>query len=99
MAEASASAAGGSGGSMSGGFAGRVVVVTGGARGIGDAILGAFLEQAAIAVAFDLLDPPEPRPGTRYVSVDVADARAVNDAVAGVAATEGRIDVLVNNAG
>jgi NAD(P)-dependent dehydrogenase (short-subunit alcohol dehydrogenase family) len=83
----------------SGGFAGRVVVVTGGARGIGDAILGAFLEQGAHAVAFDLLEPPEPRAATRYVSIDVSEASAVKDAVEGVASTEGRIDVLVNNAG
>jgi NAD(P)-dependent dehydrogenase (short-subunit alcohol dehydrogenase family) len=94
LAEASAS-----GVPAGGAFAGRVVVVTGAARGIGDAIVRAFAEQGGQAVAFDLLEPPEPRPGTRYVSVDVSDARAVKDAVEGVAATEGRIDVLVNNAG
>jgi NAD(P)-dependent dehydrogenase (short-subunit alcohol dehydrogenase family) len=84
---------------MSRGFAGRVVIVTGGARGIGDAIVGAFVEQGGQAVAFDLLAPTEPRSGTRYVTVDVSDPGAVKDAVEGVAATEGRIDVLVNNAG
>ena len=80
-------------------FANRVVVVTGGARGIGDAIVRAFGEQGARAVVLDLLAPAEARSGTRYLSVDVSDPAAVKEAAADIGATEGRIDVLVNNAG
>src|SRR5437773_2668822 len=80
-------------------FANRVVVVTGGARGIGDAIVRAFGEQGARAVVLDLLPPAEARSGTRYLSVDVSDPAAVKEAAAEIGATEGRIDVLVNNAG
>ena len=94
MAQASASQA-----FESGPFANRVVVVTGGARGIGDAIVRAFGEQGARAVVLDLLPPAEARSGTRYLSVDVSDPAAVKEAAAEIGATEGRIDVLVNNAG
>ena len=37
--------------------------------------------------------------GARFVQLDVTDDRSVNDALATVAAAEGRLDVLVHNAG
>jgi NAD(P)-dependent dehydrogenase (short-subunit alcohol dehydrogenase family) len=80
-------------------FQDRVVVVTGGARGIGDAVIAAFLEQGAAAVSLDLGDPIEPRPRTRYMRCDITDRAAVEEAFAGIDADEGRVDVLVNNAG
>jgi NAD(P)-dependent dehydrogenase (short-subunit alcohol dehydrogenase family) len=76
-------------------FEGRVVVVTGGARGIGDATLAAFLEQGATAVSLDLGPPDEPRPGVTYLDADVRDEASVQPALA----TLDRVDVLVNNAG
>ncbi|MBX3028926.1 MAG: SDR family oxidoreductase [Chloroflexi bacterium] len=78
---------------------GRVVVVTGGARGIGDAIIETFLTDGARVVSFDLGDPEEARPGVRYLALDVADLDAVAAAFADVDATEGSVDILVNNAG
>ena len=41
----------------------------------------------------------EPLPNVHYLQVDVRDKQAVNDAVRQVIEKEGRIDVLVNNAG
>ena len=41
----------------------------------------------------------EPLPGVNYLQVDVRDKKAVTDAVKQVVGKEGRIDVLVNNAG
>jgi NAD(P)-dependent dehydrogenase (short-subunit alcohol dehydrogenase family) len=76
-------------------FAGRVVVVTGGARGIGDATLAAFLEQGATGVSLDVGPPDEARPGVVYLETDVRDDAAVGEALA----TLDRVDVLVNNAG
>jgi 3-oxoacyl-[acyl-carrier protein] reductase len=80
-------------------FEGRVVVVTGGARGIGDAIVRMMVAEGARAVVPDLVDPDEPAPGTRYVRCDITDRAAVEAAHAEIEATEGRLDVLVNNAG
>jgi NAD(P)-dependent dehydrogenase (short-subunit alcohol dehydrogenase family) len=80
-------------------FVGQVVLVTGGARGIGDAIIRAFVDEGARAVSIDLGDAEEPIERTRYLSADVADLAAVKAAFADVEATEGRLDILVNNAG
>ena len=80
-------------------FADRVAVVTGGARGIGDAIVRAFRESGAGVVVLDKLEPREPRDGVRYTSADVTDPASVAAAFASIDAEEGRVDVLVNNAG
>ena len=65
----------------------KVVIVTGGAGGIGRATVDAFVAEGATVVSWDL---PE---------VDVTDAEMVNAATAEAMAKHGRIDVLVNNAG
>ena len=65
----------------------KVVIVTGGAAGIGRATVEAFEREGATVVVWDL---PE---------VDVTQADAVEKAAADVIAKHGRIDVLVNNAG
>jgi NAD(P)-dependent dehydrogenase (short-subunit alcohol dehydrogenase family) len=75
------------------------VVITGGARGIGEAICRAFLEQGAHVVALDLLDPPEPAPDIRYIRANVSDPESVRAAFADIEQHERRVDVLVNNAG
>jgi 3-oxoacyl-[acyl-carrier protein] reductase len=80
-------------------FAGRIVVVTGAARGIGDSIVRQFVAEGARAVVPDLIDPEQPVDGARYLRCDVADRAAVEEAVASIESIEGRIDVLVNNAG
>ena len=65
----------------------KVVIVTGGAAGIGRATAAAFEAEGATVVIWDM---PE---------VDVTDVDAVNRATEEAAAKHGRIDVLVNNAG
>jgi NAD(P)-dependent dehydrogenase (short-subunit alcohol dehydrogenase family) len=82
-----------------GSFEGRVAVVTGAARGIGDAIAAGFLAEGARVVALDKLEPAEPREGVRYALADVSDPDSVAAAFAGIDEQEGRVDVLVNNAG
>ena len=74
---------------------GRTVVVTGGARGIGAAIVTAFTELGDDIVALDLIDAEQPVDGVRYRRCDVSDPDAVDAAFGG----PGEIDVLVNNAG
>ncbi len=71
-------------------FAGKVVVVTGGAGGIGAATLARFAAEGAVAVSAERHgDPP----------CDVADEAQVAGFVAAVLARHGRLDVVVNNAG
>ncbi len=78
---------------------GRVVVVTGGARGIGDAIIRAFVRDGARAVSIDLGEPEAAVPGVRYLSGNVADRAEMEALFGDIGAAEGRVDVLVNNAG
>jgi NAD(P)-dependent dehydrogenase (short-subunit alcohol dehydrogenase family) len=80
-------------------FDGQVVVVTGGARGIGDAIVRRVVAEGGRAVVPDVIDPAEPVARTRYLRCDITDREAVAAAHASIEAEEGRLDVLVNNAG
>jgi NAD(P)-dependent dehydrogenase (short-subunit alcohol dehydrogenase family) len=75
---------------------GVVVVVTGGAQGIGAALAVAITSYGGTAVVFDVVRPADP--AVVFVEVDVADREAVNRAVAGVVADYGRIDGLVAGA-
>ena len=77
---------------------GRVALVTGGARGIGLGITGAFLEAGAEVVTCSRSEV-EPVAGTTHDVCDVRDPQAVAALVDAVRATHGRLDVLVNNAG
>ena len=71
----------------------KIAIVTGGASGIGAAIVRRFREEGATVVVFDLLDCEG------AVKVDVSSEKDVKNAVARVFDTYGRIDILVNNAG
>ncbi|MFW5833008.1 MAG: SDR family NAD(P)-dependent oxidoreductase [Pseudomonadota bacterium] len=84
-------------------LAGRTVLVTGGATGIGAAIVEAFHRQDA-RVGFLDLDTAAGEclaaalPGTRFEACDLRDVAALRDAVGRVREVLGRITVLVNNA-
>ena len=78
---------------------GRVAVVTGGARGIGDAIIARLVADGARAFALDKAEAEEPRDGVTYLQADVTDELSVAAAFSAVEAAAGRIDILVNNAG
>ena len=75
----------------------KVAVVTGGTSGIGRATALA-LKDAGYTV-YELSRRAEGVEGLHHISADVTDQQAVNDAVAQIMEAEGRIDVLVNNAG
>ncbi|GGQ72883.1 SDR family oxidoreductase [Couchioplanes azureus] len=82
---------------------GRAVVVTGGTRGIGAAIAGAFLSAGARVLVCGRHEPAElPRAGDAtagFVRSDVRDPEQAAALVAAAVKRFGRLDVLVNNAG
>jgi 3-oxoacyl-[acyl-carrier protein] reductase len=94
---------------LDGGFAGKVVVVTGGSRGIGRAIVELFAAEGADVTFFyqsnraaaDEVVAATATAGhpVRATQVDVRDSAACRAAVEAIADRTGRIDVLVNNAG
>ncbi|MDH6538944.1 SDR family oxidoreductase [Streptomyces sp. SPB4] len=82
---------------------GRVIVVTGGTRGVGAGIARAFLAAGAEVVVCARRPPEEPVAaggrGAVFTAVDLRDPGAVAEFFAGVADRHGRLDCLVNNAG
>jgi NAD(P)-dependent dehydrogenase (short-subunit alcohol dehydrogenase family) len=84
-------------------FTGRVVVVTGGGKGVGRGISERFLEMGAEVVICGRTPPDElPEAGGRAALFTAADVREIEQIEQVVAFTTGRfarLDVLVNNAG
>ena len=82
----------------------KVIIVTGGAAGIGFAYARRFLAEGARVVVADVADPVAAAgkldAGERALGVhaDVSDAASAQAMVAAAVARFGRVDVLVNNA-
>jgi 3-oxoacyl-[acyl-carrier protein] reductase len=87
-------------------YAGRVVIVTGAARGIGAGTAQRFASEGASVAVLDLDEgaasgAADGLGAERAIGLacDVSDAAAVQSAVERVVTELGRVDVLVNNAG
>jgi 3-oxoacyl-[acyl-carrier protein] reductase len=94
--------------SGAGPLAGRVALVTGASRGIGSAIAArlaadgadlAVLARSQEALAATKADAEGKGRRCLALALDVADSKAVTDAVKRVGEELGRLDILVNNAG
>lgn len=79
-----------------GSLAGRTVVVTGGAQGIGAAVVRLARQEGARVAVLDLAPAMD---ADHYVESDVASARSVRSAFAEIRESLGPVSVLVNNAG
>ena len=84
-------------------FQSRVVLVTGGTKGIGKGIAQAFLKAGAQVVVCGRQQPEEAVSyegrSADFIACDVREAQAVKDMITEVHARHGRLDVLINNAG
>ena len=79
-------------------LSGKVAVVTGGASGIGQAIVGRFSKAGATVVVLDR-KRSESADTHHFVEVDVSDEEALSSSLEDVLSEFGSLDILVNNAG
>jgi len=84
-------------------LAGKVALITGGARGQGAAEGRLFTDEGATVVLADVIDADGEQTakeiGGQYLHLDVASEEEWDTVVADVIATHGRLDVVINNAG
>ncbi len=80
-------------------FSGKVVLVTGGTKGVGRGICQAFGQRGATVVTCGRTEPQTLPTNTEFLQCDVRDADAVSGLIDAIVARHGRLDVAVNNAG
>lgn len=80
-------------------FGGKVVLVTGGARGVGRGIATSFAGADARVVVCGRTEPEALPDGVSFVAADVREPEQVDALVSTIVERHGRLDVLVNNAG
>ncbi len=86
---------------------GQVVIITGGARGIGEGVCKVFCNEGATVALWDVLQNGQQtaenitKAGGKifYQNVDVTDQESVDNAVTKIINDYGKIDILINNAG
>ena len=86
---------------------GQIVIITGGARGIGEGICKIFCNEGATVALWDVLEEGQTTADNISVDggsiffqkVDVTSQDSVDSAVANIIDNHGKIDVLINNAG
>jgi len=77
----------------------KVIIVTGGSSGIGNAIVKVLNKNKAKVVVADIDTEDKIEEGILYVKTDVTNLDSINILIEKVEKKYGRIDVLINNAG
>ena len=80
-------------------FEGKQALVTGGTKGMGEAIVRALAARGATVIAPARNQPHAPVPSVRYLEADLASAEGARRLVDTVHAEFGQLDLLVNNVG
>ena len=86
---------------------GQIVIITGGARGIGEGICKIFCNEGATVALWDVLEDGQKTANDIkadggsifFQKVDVTSQDSVDNAVVNIIKNHGKIDVLINNAG
>lgn len=87
---------------------GKVIVVTGGAQGLGAAICKSLAEDGAVVIATDIKEENLTKISEEIKStggicngyvMNVADVQSVNDTIDKIVDEQGRVDAVINNAG
>lgn len=87
---------------------GKVAIITGGARGIGQEVARIFYQEGAKIALWDVLEADGKRTSQLldssgdaviFQKVDVTDKEQIEKAVKEIISRHGRIDILINNAG
>ena len=77
----------------------KVVVVTGGARGLGASMCELFAKEGAKCIAVDMSDASFENSNIELYKLNITDTNACKEFYDYVVSKYGRVDVLVNNAG
>lgn len=77
----------------------KVAVVTGGAKGLGQAMCELFADEGAKVIAVDMCEPVYTHDGVESYILNVTDTAACAKFFEYAVGKYGRIDILVNNAG
>ena len=80
-------------------MSGRVVLVTGGGRGVGRGITERFAAAGATVVICGRNEPEDLNDDVAFVAADVRDPDQVDALITAIVDAHGRLDVAVNNAG
>lgn len=80
-------------------FENKVVIVTGGANGIGKEIATTFSLKGARTIVCDIEEPRGMEPGITFVRADVSNEEEVKNLFKKVQEEFRKVDILINNAG
>lgn len=77
----------------------KVAVITGGARGLGQAMSEVFADEGAKVIALDLGELTYEKENVEFMALDVTNSDHCKEVFDIIVDKYGRIDILVNNAG